>query len=182
MQRVLVLGCSGAGKSTLSRRLATITGLPRIELDIIHWHPGWVGTPREEWRALVATVAAGPAWIVDGNYFSTLDIVLPRADTVIWLDYRRHRCLRGVLFRTITNLGRVRDGGPEGCPERFNLEFLRYVWNFNAKSRPRLVAALEAHGSHARLHRLAGDRDAETLLSQVRQARAEIPDIAEGRP
>jgi len=107
---------------------------------------------------------------------------LPRADTVIWLDYPRHRCLRGVLFRTITNLGRVRDGGPEGCPERFNLEFLRYVWNFNAKSRPRLVAALEAHGSHARPHRLAGDRDAETLLSQVRQARAEIPDIAEGRP
>ena len=182
MQRVLILGCSGAGKSTLSRRLASITGLPRIELDSVHWRPGWVPTPREEMHAAVADLCQQPAWIIDGNYYNTLDIRLARADAVIWLDYPRHVCLRRVLGRTLKDLGRVREGGPEGCPERFDLEFLRYVWNFNVTSRPSIVAALESHGSHARLHRLQADKDAERLLRELRVERAEISDIAAGKP
>ena len=182
MQRVLILGCSGAGKSTLSRRLASVTGLPRIDLDIVHWRPGWVPTPRAEMRSIVAGLCEQSAWIVDGNYENTLHIRLARADTVIWLDYPRHVCLRRVLGRTLKDLGRVREGGPEGCPERFDLEFLRYVWNFNARSRPSIVAALENHGSHARLHRLQADKDAERLLRELKQARAEISDIATGKP
>jgi adenylate kinase family enzyme len=110
---------------------------------------------------------------MDGNYGGSLSLRLPRADTVIWLDYPRHVCLRRVLVRTARNVGRVRDGLPEGCPERFNVEFLRYIWNFNAVHRPRLLAACEKFGSHAKLHTLRSDEDAERLLTEVSTLRTE---------
>jgi adenylate kinase family enzyme len=182
MQRVLVLGCCGAGKSTLSRRIAAITGLPRIELDTHYWHPGWQATPREAWAQTVAALCERPAWIMDGNYTGTLPLRLARADAVIWLDYPRRVCLRRVLLRVAKDHGRVREGRPAGCPERFDLEFLRYVWNFNASVRPRVVAALGDRGPALRLHRLRSDADAEALLQELSRQRAEIPDIETGEP
>ena len=104
---------------------------------------------------------------MDGNYSGSLSIRLPRADTVIWLDYPRLVCLRRVLARTARNAGRVREGLPEGCPERFNVEFLRWIWNFNSKHRARLIAAFEKFGSHAAVHMLKSDRDAERLLTEL---------------
>ena len=168
MQRVLVVGCGGAGKSTFSRRLAASTGLPLIQLDYAYWRPGWTEPPRDEWLAKVAELCAEPAWIQDGNYSGSLHIRLPRADTVIWLDYPRHICMRRVLGRIARDYGRVRNGLPEGCPEHLSFEFLRYIWSYNAKSRPRLIAKLEEFGVHAKLHTLRSDRDAERLLSDVR--------------
>ena len=41
VERVLVVGCAGSGKSALARRLASLTGLPLIELDRAFWRPGW---------------------------------------------------------------------------------------------------------------------------------------------
>jgi adenylate kinase family enzyme len=182
MRRVLVIGCCGAGKSTLSRQLAAITGLPRIELDAHYWQPGWQATPSDAWAQTVAALCERPAWIMDGNYTGTLPLRLARADAVIWLDYPRRVCLPRVLLRVAKDYGRVREGMPAGCPERFNLEFLRYVWNFNARVRPRLAAALERHGSAARLHRMRSDADARPLLRELGRRRAEIPDIETGEP
>ena len=182
MQRVLVLGCSGAGKSTLSRRLAAATGLPLIDLDAHHWRPGWQAPPKDEWVAAVTELCSRPAWIMDGNYHGTLPIRLPRADTVVWLDYPRHVCIRRVLLRIAKGYGRVREGMAAGCKEHFDLEFLRYVWNFNARHRPRITAALEGYGAHLRLHRLGAGADAERLMQELEVTRAEISDIAAGQP
>src|SRR5262245_42711291 len=96
MQRVLVIGISGAGKSTFARELAQRSGLPLIHLDREFWQPGWKITPEPEWRSKVAALAAREAWIMDGGYSASLDLRLPRADTVIWFDYPRARCLRRI--------------------------------------------------------------------------------------
>lgn len=160
MQRVLVIGIPGAGKSTFSNVLASKTGLPLIHLDKEFWQPGWVQTPRSEWRVKVAELAAGERWIMDGNYDSSLDLRLPRADTVVWFDYPRLICLRRAAWRAVTSYGRVR--GPdirEGCPERFDLEFLRYIWTFNARQRPRVMTALAQFGRQ--LDPVVFRRDAE---------------------
>ena len=181
MQRVLVIGCPGAGKSTLAARLASVTGLPLIALDRVYWHPGWRATAREEWRGIVAALSERPAWIMDGNYSNTMPERLARADTVVWLDSPRHLCLCRVIGRTARRLGRMHDGLPDGCQERFDLEFLRYVWNFRRRSRPRVLAALENHGAHIRLHRLEGDTQAERLLKELSIERAQIRDIPAGQ-
>jgi len=169
MQRVLVIGICGAGKSTFSRALAAKTGLPLVHLDTEFWRPGWEMTPREEWCAKVAELVARERWIIDGSYGSSLDLRLPRADTVVWFDYPRLICLWRASRRVLTTYGRVRPDLAPGCPEQFDLEFLRYIWDFNAKSRPQIVTALRHHypreGSLAVVRR---DRDATRLLAEAR--------------
>ena len=57
---------------------------------------------------------------MDGNYGSSLDLRLPRADTVLWFDYPRHVCLRRVFWRIATTYGRVREDLAPGCPEQLD--------------------------------------------------------------
>ena len=56
-KKILVLGCSGSGKSTLTRLICEKYKLQAIHLDIHFWQPGWVETPREEWREKVKSLA-----------------------------------------------------------------------------------------------------------------------------
>ena len=164
-RRILVVGCGGAGKSTFARRLANALSLPVIHLDVHYWRPGWQDPDGKEWGAQVATLAAAPEWIMDGNFSNTFDIRMPRADTLIWLDYSRSTCMRRVLWRTLTGYGRSRPDLPKGCPEQFDLTFLRYVWSFPSKHRPRIVSAIDRFGGHLRVFRLERDSDADALLA-----------------
>jgi adenylate kinase family enzyme len=164
MQRVLVIGISGAGKSRFTRALGARTGLPIIHLDTEFWQPGWKITPREQWCPKVAGLVERDAWIMDGNFGATLDLRLPRADTVVWFDYPRLLCIGRALWRVVTNYGRVRDDLAPGCPEKLDLEFLRYIWDFNAKTRPQIVTMLAEHGRHLEPVVFRRDRDVARFL------------------
>ena len=147
MERVIIIGCGGSGKSTLARQLGEKTGLPVVHLDKLFWHPGWVESTKEEIDAKIMQVLAQPQWIIDGNFNRTLPERLKRCDTVIYLDFSRIACLMGVLKRVITTYGTVRPDMAEGCPERFDFEFLKWVWNFNKNKREKYYRLLnEAEG------------------------------------
>ena len=143
MQRILIIGCSGAGKSTLARKLGEKTGLPVVHLDALFWKPGWVESEREVFDARVLAELEKPAWIIDGNYARTLPVRLEKCDGVIYLDFPRWLCILGVLKRVLTTYGTVRPDMPEGCPERFDWEFLKWVWNFNRNNREKTWVQLE---------------------------------------
>jgi adenylate kinase family enzyme len=86
-RRIAVVGGSGSGKSTVGRRLAEVHDLPYVELDALHWGPDWTPCPKDEFRARVAEAISGDAWVVDGGYHGKLDdLVLDRAELVVWLD------------------------------------------------------------------------------------------------
>lgn len=167
LRRVLVIGISGAGKSTFSRRLAARTGLPVIHLDTEFWQPGWKITPRAQWRPKVAKLVQREAWIMDGSFGASLDLRLPRADTVVWFDYPRHVCLHRAIWRVVTSYGQVRADMAPGCPEQFDLEFLRFIWDFNAKSRPQIATMLAKHGGHLQPVVFRRDRDVAHFLDGV---------------
>lgn len=105
-RRIVVLGVSGCGKSTLARILAARLDLDRIELDAEHWLRGWRARPRDELRARIIqrldqADATCDGWVVDGNYESLVgDLVWPRAETLVWLDYPLTRTLWQVTTRT----------------------------------------------------------------------------------
>jgi adenylate kinase family enzyme len=167
MNRIIVVGNAGAGKSTFARRLGGKLALPVIHLDSHFWRPGWQVPEPNAWRQQVVALAAAPAWVMDGNYINTFDIRMPRADGLVWLDHARGICMRRVLTRTIIGYGRTRSDLAEGCPDRFDVAFLRYVWNFPVTQRPRIVAGIAQFGGHLRVVRLGCDRDAENFLIKV---------------
>ncbi|MFE9690541.1 adenylate kinase [Micromonospora sp. NPDC005806] len=142
MRRILIVGSSGAGKSTLAREVARRLDLPLVHLDRHYWRPGWNAPADAEFRAEVAALAARPAWVMDGNYGGTLDLRLPRADLLVLCDPPRLRCLTRVLRRRWTHRATPRPDLPEGCPEQLDLQFLRYIWAYPGRSRPRVLAAV----------------------------------------
>ncbi len=83
MRRVLVIGSGGAGKSTFARRLGDILQIDVIHLDTFYWRPGWVETPKPEWREIVLGLVQRESWIMDGNFSGTLEQRLEACDTVI---------------------------------------------------------------------------------------------------
>ncbi|APC41267.1 DNA topology modulation protein [Clostridium estertheticum] len=132
-RKIMIIGSPGSGKSTFSMKLSKITGIPLIHLDKEFWNNGWIETPRTEWVRKQKKLVSGDEWIVDGNYGGTIDIRLEKADTIIYFKLSRVVCLLSYFKRVITNLGKIRPDMPEGCPEKFDFEFMKYIWNFSNK-------------------------------------------------
>lgn len=129
-RRIMVIGSPGSGKSTFSRKLAEVTGIPLIHLDKEFWNDGWVETPKEQWRKKQIDLISGDEWIVDGNYGGTIDVRLGKADTIICFKLSRVVCLFSYFKRVVTNFNKIRSDMPEGCYEKVDFEFMKYIWNF----------------------------------------------------
>jgi adenylate kinase family enzyme len=164
MRRVLVIGSPGSGKTRLTTRLAEQLGLPAVFLDVHYWKPGWQASDPATWRQRVSELAENSEWIMDGNFSETFDLRMPRADTLVWLDFRRATCLRRVLTRTLKDYGRSRPDLPDECPEQFDMKLLRWVWDFPVKERPQIVAGIARFGAHLRAVQLADDRAVAEFL------------------
>lgn len=104
----MIIGCGGSGKSTLAKQLANKLNLPVIHLDMLFWQKNWVQISNEEFDFLLKEVLEKDSWILDGNYNRTIKQRIDKCDTVIYLDYSRLACLRGVMKRVISNYGKVR--------------------------------------------------------------------------
>jgi adenylate kinase family enzyme len=129
--RIMIIGSPGSGKSTFSRQLAEISGIPLIHLDKEYWNSGWVETSKEEWVKKQETLLSGDNWIIDGNYGGTMEMRLEKADTIICFQLSKWVCILSYLKRVITNINKVRPDMPEGCPERLDIEFMKYIWDFS---------------------------------------------------
>ena len=165
MERIIIIGCGGAGKSTLARQLGEKTGLPVVHLDQLFWHPGWVESAKDEIDEKIMAAMVKPQWIIDGNYNRTLSKRLDYCDTVIYLDFSRFTCLTGVLKRVMSSYGTVRPDMPEGCPERFDWEFLQWVWKFNGKHRKRYYELLQQ--TDKQVYILKNRRQIKRFLEQI---------------
>src|SRR5919199_236026 len=86
-KRILILGRTGSGKTTLARELTAALGVPHIELDSLYFGPDFTTAPLPVLRERTSEAIAGERWVTDGNKRAVRDLVWPRADTVIWLDY-----------------------------------------------------------------------------------------------
>ena len=125
--------------------------------------------PRDEFRATVRGLVAPDRWIIDGNYGGTADLRYPRADTIIFLDLPRRRYLPAMARRTLGDLGR--DVQADGCPDRIDPVFLRYLWDWPTSGRVRLVEHLRTHGAGAALVRLRSRAEIEGFLAGVAASR-----------
>lgn len=85
--RIVVVGRTGSGKTTLARELAAALRVPHVELDSLYFGPQFSTVSVELLRERTVAALAGDRWVTDGNKRAVRDIVWPRADTIVWLDY-----------------------------------------------------------------------------------------------
>jgi len=163
----MILGCCGAGKSTLSKKLSRLTNLELIHLDQHYWHPNWIETPTVEWTKIVNQLAAKPKWIIDGNYGGTVDSRLARADTIIYLDFSTIKCLWRITKRIWKYHGQKRPDMPEGCNERFDLEFYHYVATFNIRKRKKTLQELDALKGTKSILIFKNDKEVSDFLTKT---------------
>lgn len=171
MERVVILGSGGAGKSTLARKISAKTGLPVVHLDLLFWRRGWTPAPTEEAHRALAEAIAGDRWILDGNFLwgqgGDATARFERADTVVFLDRSRWTCLRRLIGRRIRHRRGGRSDLPPGCRESVDLGFLRWVWQYPTRERPRVLELLRRLDPAAVYH-LGDDADVERFLAGLR--------------
>lgn len=164
MERIMIIGCSGSGKSRLALELKEKLGLPVVHLDQL-WHKnGWQHISREDFDSRLALAMNMDRWIIDGNYSRTIPQRLSQCDTIIYLDFERWECLLGVAERVLRYRGKVRPDMADGCPERFDWEFIKFVWNFNKNNRVMNYTYL-AQAKHAKQIVLKNRREVKAFLN-----------------
>lgn len=174
MKRVVVIGTSGGGKTTLAQEIAVRLKLPHTELDSLHHEPGWQEAELDVFRARVDVVTSGVVWVVDGNYSKVRDLVWPRADTLIWLDYPPHVFLPRLFWRTVKRIVTRENLWGTGNRETFQAQFLSrdslFVWAWNSSKRRKTTyphAFAQPEHAHLTIHHFTSPRQTREFMSKL---------------
>lgn len=139
MQRVVVIGSTGSGKSTLAQQVAPRISADIIDADALFWQADWQETPPLVFRERIEQAVSGDAWIFAGNYGSVRDLVWPRADTLIWLNYPLPLVFGRLLRRTVQRIVTQEDLWGSGNHETWRKQFLTreslFLWLFKTHRR-----------------------------------------------
>ncbi|WP_284140080.1 topology modulation protein [Virgibacillus sp. LDC-1] len=130
MEKIMVLGVSsGVGKSTFARKLGEIINVDVYHLDRLFWKPGWKQATIEQFSTAQKNIIYhNKQWIIEGNYSNTYEIRAQYADTIVYLELPRYICLYRVLKRWLKNRGKTRPDVGEGCPEKMDWDFIKFIW------------------------------------------------------
>jgi len=98
-----------------------------------------VPTPPDEWVKVQQELIRKHEWIIDGDLgpYDVVEVRLPAADTIIFLDFSVARCAWRALRRS---------------RERF--DFWLWLLRYQRHSRPLLMASIAEHAHGAKLHLL----------------------------
>lgn len=144
--KIAVIGYSGCGKSTLTEYIGKKRQLPILFLDKIHWLPGWKERPAEEERKIVSDfLDQHDSWVIDGNYSKICwDRRMKDADRIVFLAFGRGTCLLRALKRYVTWRGKTRKSMTKGCPEKIDIEFVKWIlWDGRVRRRRRIFETVK---------------------------------------
>jgi adenylate kinase family enzyme len=164
MNKVAIVGCSGSGKSRLARQLGQALGAPVTHLDAVFYDDDWNELPKEKFAQAQAELVAGPNWVIDGNYNSTLPIRLRACDTVVLMDTSTLACLWGMFSRQLRH-GSGHKGN--GIHNRIHWGVIKYVATYRRKMRPRVLAKVAEHAQHADVVLLTSRRRTRRWLQEA---------------
>ena len=162
MKRIMVIGCPGSGKSMLSKALYSKTDIPLYHLDMMYWNADKTTVEKPVFLERLSTVLEKEAWIIDGNYGSTMELRIKKCDTVIFLDYPLDICLEGISARR----GKPRSDMPWIESDQYDEEFIEFIKNYNSQSRPQVMELIDKY-SHKNILVFHDRNEANEFLSQL---------------
>ena len=142
MKKAVVIGCPGSGKSTFARALHAATDLPLYHLDMLYWNADKTVVEKSIFLNRLNEVLKKEAWIIDGNYASTMEKRIAECDTVFFLDFPLEVCLVGIENRK----GKPRSDMPwTEATDDTDEEFIEFIKNYNRENRPAVLELLEKY-------------------------------------
>ena len=180
-QRVHVVGTTGSGKTTVAAALSACLNLKHVELDAHHWQPNWSEPLLPAFRQKVKDALSGDSWVVDGNYGKVRDLIWPRADTIVWLDYPLLVILWQLTRRTFARIffrQELWSGNRESLRTALFSRDSLFLWALKTYRRrrrdyPQLLALPEY--AHLTAIQLASPRQAKRWLSSLPTSPADTP-------
>ena len=177
MKKVAVFGNAGGGKSTVARRLAEITGLPLIVLDILQFPEGYRSDrdgggkiSDEQYSKLHSEILDRPEWVIDG--YGSIASAWERfalADTLVYVDLPLAMHYWGVTKRLTKGLFKTPPGWPGNSPVlQSSFSSYRVVWLCHTRLTPR-YRKLIAESSSKRLHHLRSYAEMSRFLEAVQR-------------
>ena len=171
--RIVVVGTTGSGKTTVGKRIAEILNVPHVEMDALNWGPNWTERPVEVFREELEETINGPSWVIDGNYSKVRDVYLPRANTIVWLDYSLVTNFWQLLTRTFKRSFKSEvlwNGNVERIQTHLFTKDSLFLWFFKSYWRrkrmyPELFSGPE--GMHLDVIRLTGRGKTEAWLRSL---------------
>ncbi|MGI8786202.1 MAG: DNA topology modulation protein [Pyrinomonadaceae bacterium] len=167
MKKILIIGSGGAGKTTFAKRLHAATNIEIIHLDKLYWQPNWTKIEKEKWKTIIENLLEKDSWIMDGNYSGTLEMRLPVCDAVAFLDLPRLVCLYRILKRIIVYRKKTRPDMTEGCAEKLDLEFLRWIWDYPKNTKPKIETLIKRFESEKKIFHLESKREVENFFESL---------------
>ena len=147
--------------------MAHLTGLNLIHLDQYFFLPNWEEKNRDEWIRINKELIAKEGWIIDGNYSSTLDMIMKAADTMIYLDSSTLTSLYRVISRIIQYHGKRRPDVAEGCNERWDWHFIHYVLTFNFIKKPSILNKMNSYSQEKQIVILSNENERNGFLKKT---------------
>lgn len=130
MMKIMITGYSGSGKSTLCRKLQERYSVPALHLDTVQFLPDWKERAAAEKQEIVrAFLDEHPGgWVIDGNYSGlSYERRCEEADVIIQMLFGRLNCLLRCVRRYHIYKGKSRPDMTEGCNEKIDGEFIRWI-------------------------------------------------------
>lgn len=100
--KIVIFGNSGSGKSTLAKSLCAAQNLNHLDLDTLAWLP--TTPPQRKPLDQSASdirqfICSSKGWVIEGCYSDLLELVLPDASEIIYLNPPVEICIQNAKQR-----------------------------------------------------------------------------------
>ena len=171
--KILIIGSPGSGKSVLTKKIAQRLNLPAFHLDDYYWKKNWARPAPEEWLSILDTLLYPDEWIIDGNYYDSLERRLKKANLVLYLDFPTKLCLFQALKRNIERILHSYESLPLQIKKdqnyklkfEINFKFIKLILFFKLKYRKKILTLLRKYNVTYTI--LKSPREAEHFIQNL---------------
>ncbi len=169
-RRIAIIGNAGSGKSTVARKMQSFCDLPLHHLDTYFWKSNWTPPNRDEYKIIHDRLCDQNEWVIEGTNLSLWEHRMNRAEIIIILKIPRYLCLWRIFKRTWRYYGKQAPSSAQGCHERFNwkfVKFLHWVWCFHSKYETKITELLDTYQHTKKIYVLSSQQEIDVFLEKL---------------